>query len=97
MTVLMTWHLIVIAVAAGKSAGLILRRMNAAALAEARCLLVEQVTQGLARLSLLQSLGTLSNDADPRYSTCCPQIYSGPDAQRHKRCGLYAGSEQILT
>ncbi|KAK9833612.1 hypothetical protein WJX74_000510 [Apatococcus lobatus] len=50
----------------GKSAGLILRRMNAAALAEARCLLVEQVTQGLARLSLLQSLGMLPGDADPR-------------------------------
>lgn len=51
--------------AAGKSAGLILRRMNAAALAEARCMLVEQVTQGLARLSLLQSHMTLPCD-DPR-------------------------------
>ncbi len=45
---------------AGKSAGLILRRMNASALAEARRMMVEQVTQGLARLSLQQSLAPLA-------------------------------------
>ena len=46
----------------GKSAGLILRRMNAAALVEARRMLVEQVAHALASLSLTHSMPAL---ADP--------------------------------